>query len=122
MSRPAGLPFGSPGLIELVAGLRDFFAEDVVPSLDEPLRYHVRVAVGVLALVARELELGPAYVQVHEARLRAFGVGDDVELAAAIRLGVLDDRFDELRSMLLADASDRVAVTDPSELAAEAEG
>lgn len=121
MSAPDNMPYGPPALRELVVGLHDFFAEEVVPELDEPLRYHVRVAVGVLAVVARELELGPAFADAHRERLRAFGAGDDAELADAIRGGTLDDRFDTLRCVLLVDATERVAVANPAELAGGAD-
>lgn len=109
-------PYDPPSAAELLAGLRDFFAEEVVAALDEPLRYHVRVAVGVLAQVSRELSLGPGHRKAHAERLRKLGVASDGQLAEAIRRGEMDERFDEVWAVLRADVEDKVQVSNPSAL------
>jgi hypothetical protein len=119
VSEPAYLPYDPPAASELLSGLRDFFAEEVVPALEEPLRYHVRVAVGVLAQVGRELELGPSRAETHHRRLKSFGVASDSELAQAIRSGAFDHRFNEVRVALKVDVEEKVRVSNPVALAAE---
>jgi uncharacterized protein DUF6285 len=88
---PAG-PHDVPTAAELVAAVRDFLQTDVLPAVEGRTRYHTRVAINVLGMVAREIELGPGQAEEHAARLAALGVPDDAELAAAIREGrVADD-------------------------------
>ena len=53
-----------PTAEELLAAVRAFLEDDVVPALDGPRRFHARVAANVLAIVARELD-------GEDARLRA---------------------------------------------------
>jgi hypothetical protein len=84
-------PHDAPTSAQLVAAVREFLETDVLPSAEGRVRYHTRVAINVLAMVERELELGPAQAADHETRLAALGVADDAELAAAIREGRLDD-------------------------------
>lgn len=81
-----------------------------------PNRFHTRVAVNMLAIVERELELGPLQLTAHRARLDALGVADDAELAAAIRSGALDDRAEEVRELVWASVKDKLAVANPTYL------
>lgn len=113
---PTGHPYDPPSAVELLAGVRDFLAEEVLPALDEPLRYHTRVAVGVLAQLCRELALGCEYRTAHDRRLRELGAASDAALARAIRHGDLDGRFDEVRAVLQADVEDKVRVSNPAML------
>jgi len=106
-------PYDPPSAAELLAGLRDFFADEVVPALDEPLRYYVRVAVGVLAQVSRELSLAPEHREAHARRLRRLEMTSDHELADAIRRGEMDNRFEEVWTVLRADVEDKVRVSNP---------
>lgn len=55
----------SPTRTELLAAVRGFL-ESLVPELEGVRRFHARVAAHALAIVERELELGP------EASLRAY--------------------------------------------------
>ncbi len=116
------MPYGPPAMRELIVGVREFLTEEVVPTVEEPLRYHVRVAIGALALVVRELELASSYTHAHGERLRSLGLSSDAELAQAIRAGMFDDRFHALRRMLTTDATERVAVSNPTELVARNDG
>ncbi|MFI7612241.1 hypothetical protein E1286_03950 [Nonomuraea terrae] len=84
-------PHDVPTAAELVAAVRDFLQSDVLPAVEGRVRYHTRVAVNVLGMVERELELGPAQAAEHAARLAELGVADDAELAAAIRDGRVPD-------------------------------
>jgi aminoglycoside phosphotransferase (APT) family kinase protein len=63
--RPAGratadpAPHGRPTVSELLEAVREFLAGQVMPATSGQLAFHARVAANVLAIVSRELELGP---------------------------------------------------------------
>ncbi|MCK2219245.1 DUF6285 domain-containing protein [Actinomadura sp. ATCC 31491] len=84
-------PHDVPTAAQLVAAVRDFLRSDVLPAVEGRTRFHTRVAINVLGMVEREIELGPAQAAEHAARLAALGVRDDAELAAAVRDGGLPD-------------------------------
>ncbi len=87
-----------------------------MPATEGRLQFHARVAVNVLAIVERELTLGPAQAEVHAARLAELGVADEGELAARIRAGDLDDRLDEVKAVVWATVQDKLAVANPAYL------
>ena len=84
-------PHDVPTAAQLVAAVRDFLADDVLPAVEGRVRFHTRVAINVLGMVEREIELGPAQAAKHERRLAGLGVADDADLAAAVRAGRFDD-------------------------------
>jgi hypothetical protein len=84
-----------------------------MPAVDGPLRFQAMVAANVMAIIGRELLLGAAQEQGHQQRLKALGVCDDAELAAAIRSGAMDDRFGEIIGALRQSVADKVAVANP---------
>ena len=90
-----------PTATELVEAVREFLETDVLPATEGRVKYQTRVAINVLGMVERELAQGPA-----EPR-------DDAELAAAIRSGALDDRFEEVRAMLLRSVRAQLDVANP---------
>ncbi len=106
-------PHDVPTATELVEAVREWLERDVYPGAEGRLRFHTRVAVNVLGMVERELELGPAQAEAHRARLDQLGVADDAELAAAIRRGEFDDRHDELRRLLRETTDDKLKVANP---------
>ena len=106
-------PHDAPSAAELLEAVREWIDTDVIPSTDGRLRFHARVASNVLAMVEREIELGPVQASAHETRLAALGVADDAELAAAIRDRRFGDRADELRSLLADMVADKLAVANP---------
>jgi aminoglycoside phosphotransferase (APT) family kinase protein len=63
--RPSGAavadpaPHGRPTASELLEAVREFLTGQVMPATSGQLAFHARVAANVLAIVARELELGP---------------------------------------------------------------
>jgi hypothetical protein len=79
-------------------------------------KFHARVAANVLAMVEREIELGPAQAERHRERLERLGVTSDHELAAAIRAGDLDNRLDEVRSEVWDSVRDKLLVANPAYL------
>ena len=60
------------------------------------IRYQVRVAARALSIVQREIEAGDEPERAHAARLARLGFSSDGPLAAAIRSGSLDDRWEEV--------------------------
>jgi hypothetical protein len=109
-------PHDVPTIEQLVEAVREWLERDLMTSTEGRLHFHARVAANMLAMVERELELGPAQAAAHQARLAALGVTDDAELAARIRSGELDDRYEEVRAVVLAAVCDKLAVANPRHL------
>lgn len=109
MSKPHDLP-DPPTLLEAV---REFLETEIEPGLEGGLRYHLKVAVNVLAIVERELRLGEEHAARHRERLERLGFASDTELAAAIRSGGLDDRLEQLAAELKQMVADKLAVARP---------
>ena len=91
---------------------RNDFIRDII---DDDLRAgrHTRVATRVVAMVARELQLGPAQQARYREGLARFGVTNEPELARAVRRGDLDDRSDELAAFLATSVTDKLIVAHP---------
>ena len=91
MVRAGWAPHDAPSASELLDAVREFLESDVLPVVDGRVRFHVRVAANVVAMVGRELVLGPVQAAEHAARLSRLGVTDEAQLAEAIRKGLIDD-------------------------------
>ncbi|MDD9371857.1 MAG: DUF6285 domain-containing protein [Acidimicrobiales bacterium] len=98
----------------MVEAVREFLEDDVMAATEGRVRFHARVAGRALAIVERELAAGAAPERAHAARLAALGYGTEAELAAAIRSGALDDRWDEVAAAVRATVADKLAVANPS--------
>jgi len=109
-------PHDVPSMQLLVESVREWLETDAMPALDGRLHFHARVAVNVLSMVERELALGAAQAVAHEERLAQLGVADDAELAARIRSGELDDRYELVRELVAASVRDKLAVANPKYL------
>jgi hypothetical protein len=109
-------PHDRPTSGELVEAVREFLERDVMSATDGRVRFHTRVAINVLGMVQRELELGPAQAAAHHERLAALGFTDEAELAAAIRAGTVDDRYDEIKAAVAATVRDKLTVANPKYL------
>ena len=109
-----GSPHDAPSAIELLESVREWIDREVIASTDGRLRFHARVASNVLAMVEREIELGPAQAAAHARRLAELGVADDAELAVAIRERRFDDRAEGLRAVLAEAVADKLAVANPT--------
>ncbi len=108
-----GSPHDAPSAIELLESVREWIDREVITATDGRLRFHARVASNVLAMVEREIELGPAQAAAHVQRLARLGVADDAELAKAIRERRFDDRAEELRALLAEAVADKLSVANP---------
>ena len=91
--QPLARPVGSPGSAttarqpsagELVEAARVFLEKSAMPELEGRTAFHARVAVNALAIVGRELELGPAAATAEHQRLAEL-LGSTVELIPARR-------------------------------------
>jgi hypothetical protein len=106
-------PHDPPDAPTLLEAVREFLTGEVEPELDGRLRYLVKVAANVLAIVERELRLGPEQAARHRERLARLGFESDAALAEAIRSGALDDRFEQLAEALREMIADKLAVARP---------
>jgi hypothetical protein len=106
-------PHDQPDSAALIEAVREFLATEVLPHTEGRLRYHLKVAANVLAIVERELELGEGHAARHRARLARLGFDSDEQLAAAIRSGELDDRREELAGELREMVDDKLSVARP---------
>jgi hypothetical protein len=109
-------PHDVPSAAQLVAAVRGFLTDDVLPAVEGRVRFHTRVAINVLGMVEREIELGPVQAEEHARRLSDLGVQDDAELAAAVREGSLEESalVEALRGMVRA----KLEVANPGYLSA----
>lgn len=106
-------PHDTPTAAQLVEAVREFLERDVLAATDGRVRFHVRVAAGVLRVVERELAQGDRQADDHAARLAALGVADDAELAKWIREGRIDNRYDEVNAAVTAAVRNKLAVANP---------
>jgi hypothetical protein len=113
--------YGRPTAAELAEAVEEFLRLEVMPALEGRLQFHTLVAANVMAIIGRELTLGPEQEAEHSRRLAGLGVRDDAELAAAIRDGDMDGRLPELLAVLRAAVEAKVAVANPKYLKAQAE-
>ncbi|HKD88661.1 MAG TPA: phosphotransferase [Streptosporangiaceae bacterium] len=74
-------PHGRPTANELLAAVREYLLTSVLPATSGQLAFHARVAANSLAIVARELELGP------------FPADGGLADAVAARLAVANPRY-----------------------------
>jgi hypothetical protein len=111
-----------PSAGELVVAVREFLERDVMAATEGRVQFHTRVAVNVLNIVARELELGDAFAGAEQDRAAALlghdGAADELEreLAGAIRSGALDARTDEVRSHVRATVREKLLIANPGYL------
>ena len=106
-------PHDAPSAVELVEAVREFLEGEVMNATDGRVRFHARVAARALAIVERELAAGGGPAAAHARRLAALGFASDAQLAAAIRSGRLDDRWDEVAAAVRATVADKLAVANP---------
>ena len=107
------MPHDPPGADDLLDAVREWIERDLLGALEGRLLFHARVAANVLAMVSREITLGPAQAEAHARRLAEFGCSDDGELARAIRNGDLDARLAEVVAAVESAVDDKLSVANP---------
>ena len=112
-AEPSAALHDRPTLPELVEAVREWVDQDVRTGTEGRLSFHARVATNALRMVERELALEPALTEAHVERLTHLGCVDDRELAARIRSGSLDERADEVRTLVAASVHDKLLVANP---------
>jgi len=110
-------PHDVPTAAQLLEAVREWLQADVLSATEGRMQFDTRVAINVLAMVERELQLGREHEVAHRDRLSRLGVADDAALAEAIRSGALDDRLDEVRALVWDSVRDKLAVANPKYLA-----
>jgi hypothetical protein len=112
-----------PHAAELIAAVREFLEQDVLGATEGRVQFHTRVSINALHMVERELAERDAMEAAHAARLELLGVSSDEELAAEIRDGSFDDRWDELSAAVYEAVIEKLRVANPHYLLDdEAEG
>ncbi len=106
-------PHDAPSAPELLDAVHDFLEADAIAATQGSVRFHLRVAANVIAMVRREIELGGHQLIEHARRLEELGVRSEEELAAAIRDGVFSDRLDEVTDAVRATVTEKLAVANP---------
>jgi aminoglycoside phosphotransferase (APT) family kinase protein len=108
-----------PTVAELVEAVREYLERDVM-AVEGRVGFHARVAARVLAVVERELALGPSQAVAERARLGQL-LGTDgtvrdltVELARRLRAGELDAGDAHVLTAVRASVRAKLAVADPS--------
>ena len=108
-----------PTAAELIEAVREFIAGPVSAALRDQAAFHARVASNVLAMVERELELGPALDAAETARLKALlgrdgGLAElNAALAGAIRDGALDHRRGDVLDHLRRTSREKLSIANP---------
>ena len=111
-------PHDAPNAEQLVEAVREFLEQDVLGATEGRIQFHTRVAINALRTVERELASGDAPGDAHEARVAELGFEDEAALAAAIRSGALDDRYDEVKAAVWETVQDKLRVANPKYLKA----
>lgn len=109
-------PHDLPSAENLVEAVREFLEDDVLGATEGRVQFHTRVAINALRTVERELAAGSAPTDAHAARLARLGFADESALAAAIRDGRLDDRYDEVKAAVWETVRDKLRVANPKYL------
>ena len=119
-----------PTAVELLKAARDFCERELGPSLNGRMRFQVRILQNILGTLEREWEHEEDALIAEWGRLKHVLGKDDarpdtfkglgsqvrdwnVELAAKIRGGALDDHADELLAMLTDTIAEKIAIANP---------
>jgi len=113
-------PHDPPSAVQLLEAVEALLRGPAAEASTGMLRYELKVAANVVAMVARQLRLGPAQQVEHRRRLAALGVADDAALAAAIRTGALDDQQQAVARAVVDAVVAKLLVANPRYLATSA--
>lgn len=108
-----GNPHDAPTASQLLAAVREWLENDVIPAVSGRLQFHSRVAFNILAMVERELTDPGADAAAHAGRLASLGAADDAALAAAVRAGGFDADLARVLDVLEPSVRRKVEVANP---------
>jgi hypothetical protein len=109
-----------PSLFELIDAVKNFLENRAVPELKGHTAFHARVAANALAIVERELTLGPRAAAEEKARLLALlgseGTLEDLNrrLCTQIREGSIGLETPGLAEHLEKTTRDKLAIDQPN--------
>jgi hypothetical protein len=109
-----------PSASELLDAVAEFMAKELMPRLSGRVAFHTRIAINVLAIVRREMTLGPAAAAREAARLAGLldAEGDAEALTDALCERIADGEIDandpKLIEHLWATTMDTVAIDQPN--------
>lgn len=106
-------PHDRPSTAELLESVREWLERDVLPAVSPSLQFHTRVAMNVISIVEREIELGTDQFDRYQHIMDVLGVDTDAELSASIRSGNHDDNLMQLLEALRPVIEDKVRVANP---------
>ena len=106
-------PHDSPTAAEIVEAVKEWIERDVMSSSDGRIQFHARVAVNMLDMVMREMELGDAQAKAHASVLASLGAESDGDLSRRIRAGDWDASLRFLVAALRPVVEDKVRVANP---------
>ena len=109
-------PHDRPTASELVQAVREWMEHDLAKGVEPRMVFHLRVAMNMLDIVDRELQLGTPMEERHAELLRGLNVTDDAELSQKIRSGEFDKDFSSLLAALRPVVEDKVRVANPKYL------
>jgi len=108
-----------PSAAEIVTAVREFIDKHAIPQLSGRTAFHARVAANALAIVLRELELGPAAAareaESLERLLGRTGTPEELnrELCRRIRVGDIDPLDPALQAHLINTTLAKVEIDQP---------
>jgi hypothetical protein len=109
-----------PSASELLDSVAEFMGKELMPRLSGRVAFHTRIAINVLAIVRREMTLGPAAAAREAVRLaELLGAEGDAEaltdaLCERIAHGEIDAHDPKLIEHLWATTMDTVAIDQPN--------
>lgn len=109
-----------PSLLELIGAVKTFLETRAMPELKGHTAFHARVSANALAIVERELTLGPKAAADEKARLVALLGSDDTleelnrHLCTQIREGLIGLDTPGLAAHLEQTTRDKVAIDQPN--------
>jgi hypothetical protein len=113
------MPLNQPSATELMDAIREHLDEQLRPKLSGKEAYDIRVASNLLAILKRELELGPGAAARAQTRLTKLlelesGLEElNTALSDRIRKRELDSSSDDLLAHLRQTALDKLSIDNP---------
>ena len=101
-----------PSAAELLDAVSDFLVSDVIAGTEGRLRFHARVAANVVAMVGRQITLGPPRTSITPNGSTA-SVWEPMPIWPTPSGPTLDDQIDEVHAVVVASVAAKLAVAHP---------